>query len=159
MIRSSVNISALRHRQNIISFFREKITKSINLGKSAYAAETEVKHLEVNGTPSNAVIRAAVDISYDLEQPRYAEIYKKYPNRVPQWRADTKYCEKNFEKNMIKIRNSMEAKLRHAFSVQSVEINLNLVRYGDQNDPIVNIEPFMEQMPDPINESFKYWAQ
>ena len=112
--------------------------------------------MEVNGTPSNAVIRAAVDISYDLNQPRFMEMYNKTPNKYPQWRADTKYCEKNFEKNMIKIRNTMEAKLRHAFNVKNVEINLNLVRFGDQNDPIVEISPPMEQVQQPINESFKF---
>jgi len=84
------------------------------------------------------------------------EMYKKAPNKYPQWRLDTKYCEKNFEKNMIKIRNTMEAKLKHAFKVQNVEINLNLVRFGDQNDPIVEISPPMEKVQSPINESFKF---
>lgn len=141
LIEENLRMSCLQHLQ----------------GKSAYAAVTDVKHIEVNGTPSKAEIRAVVDISYDLQNTRFMSSYKKKQLRgkYPAWLKDTHYCERNFERNMIKVRNTMEGKIRAAFNAGNVQVNLNFVRYDDQKEPIVEIAPTMDAIEAPINPSFK----
>ena len=49
----------------------------------------------------------------------------------------------------------MEMKIRKAFQVQNVEVNLNLVRYKDLTEPLVQIKAPQESNEKSVNESFK----
>ena len=51
---------------------------------------------------------------------------------------------------MIRIRNTLENKLKAAFAVKNVDVNLNFLTKELKNEPIVNIAPKMERIPEEI---------
>ena len=51
---------------------------------------------------------------------------------------------------MIRIRNPLENKLKAAFSVKNVDLNLNFLTKELKNEPIVNIAPKMEKVQEDI---------
>ena len=88
----------------------------------------------------------------DFEQERFKNYFRRNAKNLVR---DIDYAERTCEKSLIKIRNLMEMKIRKAFQVQNVEVNLNLVRYKDLTEPLVQTKAPQESNEKVFNESFK----